>query len=177
VRRALPLLLVLLAGCSDGEPRGSAPATTAPATTPPATPPPSTGTPAVTRTAWPPPSIRMTDVTFGEFRTPSGNIACGVGGEGAHCEIREYTWRLPPKPEECEYDWVAGAGVDLNGIQIGQCRSDTVLGATRVLEYGTGLRAGDFACISEQAGVTCRDEGDGGFFLSRSAAREIPYSG
>lgn len=171
--RGVVLVPLLLAACSTGadKPPAAAPATTTP---PPAT---ASATPAVAGTTWPPAGVRMSvEREYTEFRTPSGNIACGLGPENVSCEIGEHTWRLPPKPAGCELDWVAGAQINVaTGVAIGLCQSDTVRGATRVLAYGTGVAVGDFACVSEQAGVTCRDGGTGGFFLSRAAVRELPY--
>lgn len=166
----MPLALAL-AACGGGDPAPRA-SSAPPPGVPPTTAAPTTAAP----TAWPPPSVRVTaERGLVQFRTPSGNIACGVTNENASCEIREHTWRLPPRDPECEFDWVAGANVGLTGIELGLCRSDTVLGARRVLDYGTGVRVGDLTCVSERAGVTCRDAGTGGFFLSRDALREIPY--
>ena len=177
--RATWLVPLLLVACSNGggsarptpAPVVTAPPTTAPATTTPPAPTPPSPSP----TVWPPAGYRIeTAREFVTFRTPTGNIACGIGTEAASCEIREHTWRLPPKDPDCEYDWVPGAAISVgNGFELGLCQSDTVFGAERVLAYGTGIRYGDLTCVSEQAGVTCAFEDGQGFFLSRNAAREL----
>lgn len=172
--RGVVLVPLLLVACSSGADRPPVAAPTT--TTPPATAPLTTAPASPSATAWPPAGVRMSvERGYTEFRTPSGNIACGISNENVSCEIADHTWRLPPKPEDCELDWVAGAHFGIaDGVQIGLCQSDTVRGATRVLAYGTGVQVDEFACISEQAGVTCRDGGTGGFFLSRAAVRELP---
>lgn len=180
MRRAtfLPLALAL-AACSGGAERPAAPATVAPSTSAPATATPTTAASATTAapgaTTWPPPSIRVTtEREYVAFRTPTGNIACEIGNEGASCEMRDYTWRLPPKPRECEFDWIGGAATSVgHAFQLGLCRSDTVMGVERVLAYGTGVRFGRFTCVSERAGVTCASETGRGFFISRGAVREV----
>ena len=63
------------------------------------------------------------------FTTPTGNIACSLTDTGVGCEIREHTWDLPPRPSDCELDWIAAAGVNEEGSSMGSCAGDTLLGA------------------------------------------------
>ncbi len=50
-------------------------------------------------------------VALRRFQTPTGNIACDLGGSdaavvgGVRCDIRDKTWVPPPKPADCELDW------------------------------------------------------------------------
>ncbi|MDN5917789.1 MAG: hypothetical protein L0I76_22275, partial [Pseudonocardia sp.] len=47
------------------------------------------------------------------FRSPTGNIGCVLGADGARCDVTEREWQLPPAPADCTLDW--GAGLSLAG--------------------------------------------------------------
>lgn len=131
---------------------------------------------ATTTPAPPTPTVREpVEPESARVGTPSKNIGCYVGGESAYCEIREHDWRLPPRPSTCpaEADWGAGSNVDSRGkVRFGACATDTVLGSTRILAYGSSVRVGALRCTSERRGVTCVHTGNGhGFLLSRARYR------
>lgn len=109
------------------------------------------------------------------FTTPSKNIGCYLTAESVVCDVGDYTGRLPPRPAECEHDWVAGASIDSNGVTLGRCTSDTALGASRVLAHGTSVQVGDIRCASDRDGLICRDGGgtSGGFLLNRTGMGEF----
>ncbi len=118
------------------------------------------------------PRIEADQVSLGQFSSPSGNIGCDVSADYAACEIGEHTFPLPPKPADCSFDW--GAAVDFIDPTVsptfGACKSDTQLGAPDQLAYGTATVLGDFACLSQEVGVTCWSQRTGhGFSLSRDA--------
>ena len=104
--------------------------------------------------------------------TPSKNIGCALQKGFARCDIRNYSWRPPPKPKTCEFDY--GGSLNVGGNSPGElgCVSDTVAGSTQVLAYGTYVRAGNFRCISRAEGVTCENTRSGhGFLIARQTYR------
>jgi hypothetical protein len=143
-------------------------------------PPTASGTPSPTASPTAAPSPTAWVFFAGEpvhFTTPSRNMGCHLTAEAVICDIAKYTGPLPPRPAGCEFDWVAGATIDANGVTIGRCTSDTALGATRVLAYGTSVQVGDIRCTSAREGLICRDGGgtSGGFMLSRTALGTFDY--
>lgn len=112
---------------------------------------------------------------FSSFDTPSGNIACGVSERGAECEVRDYTWKLPPRPADCvDADWIGGLSVGKDGqpASVGSCQTDTVFGSGKVLAYGHALRVGGVQCASYRTGVECVVVGSRhGFFVSKATYR------
>ena len=110
---------------------------------------------------------------FKFFQTPSGNIACAMGGGAVRCDILEHSWSPPPKPSSCDVDWG-------NGVQVGRrdpasfvCAGDTVFSPNnRVLEYGEKTFKNRFSCASKQKGVRCKNHKSGhGFLLSRDKVK------
>jgi len=107
-----------------------------------------------------------------EFVTPSKNIGCAVQKGFARCDIRHYTWRPPPKPHTCEFDY--GGSLNVGGRGRGEigCVSDTVAGSNQTLPYGSFVQAGSFRCVSRADGVTCESTRSGhGFFIARQTYR------
>ena len=108
------------------------------------------------------------------FETPSHNIGCYVDRHAARCDIRERSWSPPPEPKSC-----IKIGLDFGqGLVVGQhraefvCAGDTSLGGKAVLGYGQSTRRGSIVCLSEQRGITCRNNAIAhGFFLSRERYR------
>ena len=110
---------------------------------------------------------------FKFFQTPSGNIACAMGGGVVRCDILEHAWTPPPKPADCDVDWG-------NGVQVGRrdpgsfvCAGDTVFSPSNpVLGYGEKAFKNRFKCTSKPKGVRCKNQKSGhGFFLSRDDVR------
>lgn len=110
---------------------------------------------------------------FKFFQTPTGNIACAMGGGAIRCEIQEHTWMAPPKPSDCDVDW--GGGVQVGREDPGSfvCAADTVFSPSNpVLDYGERIIKNRFRCSSKQKGVRCVNSKSGhGFFLSRETVR------
>jgi len=105
------------------------------------------------------------------FSTPSGNIGCSVGKQGARCDIGEREWKPTPPGEPCELDYGNGISLGSAGAQF-TCAGDTSLGAPDVLDYGQRAQRGEFFCDSSQAGITCSNlETGAGFFISRESYR------
>jgi len=118
---------------------------------------------------------------FVHFESPSGNINCTVGPDGASCMARSQTWPHPPaRPRSCNLEWAASE-IDLDGtrIHLGSCRGDIgplcIKGSIpcSTLGYGRAVTVGHVRCSSATAGVTCRRT-DGrrvGFTVSRQGYR------
>ena len=110
------------------------------------------------------------------FRSPSGNIQCSALSENPgelYCYIQQHTFIDAPDPG-CgegptyvrEYVRLRGSGADQQVCTGGVQHAQT----SNVLPYGSSLRFGPFACVSEQAGMTCvSTEGRHGFALSRES--------
>jgi hypothetical protein len=104
-----------------------------------------------------------------QFSMPSRNIGCYLDGSSARCDIVAKTWEPPAKPSDCRLGWGSGVSVGPGSASV-VCAGDTVLGAKDILEYGRAVRAGDFVCESDSAGVRCFHEPTGhGFVLSRES--------
>jgi Family of unknown function (DUF6636) len=108
------------------------------------------------------------------FQSPSGNIGCYIGPEGARCDIVERSWTAP-RPGDCPSQVDAGQGLEVGQSGPGRvvCAGDTALNPElRKLGYGADIHAGDFTCHSREDGVECLDDGDGrGFFISKQSYR------
>lgn len=137
---------------------------------------------------------------FTVFSSPSGNIVCGGGkgdiGWNLRCDVNQHSWRLPPKPADCEFDWGHGAYLAKGRAGL-TCVSDTVAGSDLVgmegtwwngrpgsqvvttergtvvaLAYGASMRFGPITCLSQSDGLHCTDTTTGaGFDISREAYR------
>ena len=170
-RRVLVAGAVLAAACTaDPAPRAAPTPAGTTATTAPTAPP---ARPDIA----PEPTVRVSVERAGaHVSSPTKNIGCYVGQESVLCAIGEYDWRLPPRPADCppsEADWSAAVGIRTGGrVVVGTCATDTVLGAERVLAYGTAVQVGAFRCTSLRAGMTCVHRPTGrGFLLSRARYR------
>ena len=108
------------------------------------------------------------------FHSPSGNIGCGVGRQGARCDIREKDWRAPSRPRSCNLDWGYGLTLGKRGKGRFFCGSDSVLGIGRRLGYGKSIRRGRFRCVSRTDGMKCKNVRNGhGFFIARERYRRF----
>lgn len=111
------------------------------------------------------------------FMTPSANIACNwsvtnpTGELGINCAAKERTSPPPARPANCELNWATSYvqlhpdGVVNDGVCTGGVLTPSI---ANTLPYGSALVAGDFGCLSAEAGVTCAHIPSGrGFVLSR----------
>jgi hypothetical protein len=105
------------------------------------------------------------------FRTPSGNIGCYVDRSFIRCDIGQTAAKSPPQPASCDLDFGNAFEMTRSGRPRRICHGDTVLGGRRVLGYGQTVRSGAFTCFSRRAGLTCRNAGGHGWFLSRERVR------
>ena len=105
-----------------------------------------------------------------QFQTPSRNIGC-IGGtfdgrQFLRCDISRTRVPAPPRPSTCDADYGNAFEMSPSGPARRICHGDTALGGPRVLGYGRSIRIGAFACTSRQVGLTCRNRGGHGWFLS-----------
>jgi hypothetical protein len=102
------------------------------------------------------------------FLTPSKNIGCDLSASSVRCDIGRREWKSPSRPSDCALDYGNGLYVEQDKAAQFACAGDSLLGATKdLLEYGHALRAGDFLCDSESAGLRCVNSRSGhGFTLS-----------
>ena len=107
------------------------------------------------------------------FQSPSQNIGCVIErSSGVRCDIRQRSWRPPPRPDSCPVDWASGVTVGRSGRAMFTCAGDTVLGMGSALAYGRSITRGRFRCTSRRTGMRCRNQRSGhGFRLSRARAR------
>jgi hypothetical protein len=148
------VLVGALAGCSlPSSPGGSSAAGTSSSSV--ATPSARSGLGAASPSATPSPVVSV--VEDATFQSPSKNITCVLTTSSVRCDIARKTWTVPTRPASCQLDW--GNGMYLNkGVAGFVCAGDTVAGtATRVLPYGTSLRAGTVQCDSGNAALRCVD--------------------
>ena len=112
------------------------------------------------------------DIAF--FKTPSGNIHCGLIVDGgyheARCDIMSSSFAPPPPPADCDLDW-GEALVVSDGPGTFICHGDTIIDPeSPVLPYGATTMVGPMECSSERSGVTCQNVNTGHGFSVRKAA-------
>jgi hypothetical protein len=109
------------------------------------------------------------------FQSPSGNIDCILDGTSARCDIGTKTWKPPAKPKTCPFDWGQGLGVDATKRGYVICAGDTAMAPPSdpypTLAFGKSIKAGKITCTSATAGITCKNAGAHGFFISRQKYR------
>jgi hypothetical protein len=101
-----------------------------------------------------------------DFQSPSGNIFCMLGADGAACDINDYTYQ-PPPPPECGKHLPWGSRFTLTSGKPGaiECHGDTLrVAGEPTLGYGQTASAGTITCDSELSGMTCTDASTGHYF-------------
>jgi hypothetical protein len=115
-------------------------------------------------------------------RTPSRNIEClYVPGRPAtlHCDIHASSYGTQLR-NRC----MSQAGLDWHGFELAATRKsgvtcsggilynpDTQRPVFRTLPYGRTWKHGAFTCASARTGLTCRNPGGHGLFISRESWR------
>ena len=82
-----------------------------------------------------------------EFKSPTGNISCGLYSDGADTSVRCDMSKLVPSfttpPPDCEFDWGSSFAVSATGKGVLACVSDPAAGPdARVLPYGEAISLG-----------------------------------
>ena len=121
-------------------------------------------------TAGPTRTVAVGETLF--FVTPSKNIGCELSKDGVRCDVKDHSWVAPARPASCDLDYGNGLFLGARGPAVYVCAGDTAIDASSApLGYGESAVVGDFACLSEEVGVTCRNTASGrGFTLSRQVA-------
>jgi hypothetical protein len=166
---AAGLVVLSLAGCGSASTTrvtvtsgsGATSSTQTTVATPPAT---------TSSTNGSPPPLHLTT-----FRSPSGNIGCGIVAGLARCDIQHRSWSPGPRPASCPHIVDYGQGLEVAGAGVGRlvCAGDTVMvPSAPKLPYGRSTSVGSFRCASSTSGITCRNADSGhGFFLSIQSYR------
>lgn len=161
---ALAVLALILVGCST--PTTSVQSSASPTATQSAEGASPLPTPA------PAPTTVVRELT--SFSSPTGNIRCGLDASYVRCDISQRSFTMPPKPADCNLDWGSGLELGTAGLSQIVCAGDAIDGRDLRLPYGQAIRAGKLICASAEAGITCRQVGNGhGFFLSRGSYRQF----
>jgi len=103
------------------------------------------------------------------FRTPSGNIACGLFGSVLRCDILS---GLRPEPRgACELDWT-GLTLTAGGRARPTCAGDTVFDPrASILGYGKSWKRAGFTCLTTRSALVCTNRRGNGFLLAREGWR------
>ena len=118
------------------------------------------------------PAVHLT----GPFQTSGRQVVCDIEPGNVGCEMHASTaWKVPPKPKDCNDDWLGG--VDLNQprpAHFGCWSGAPGLGAQSIptLRVGRVVINGNVRCTIRSDGVQCDDTSDGhGFVYTRSSYR------
>ena len=118
------------------------------------------------------------------FQTPSGNILCSAETNYIRCDIRSGYKPIPSRAQltqgSClkDYgDWPPHSVVmGATGAAYVNCPTDGGMGE-RVLGYGKSWQNRSFVCVSELAGLTCKNRSGHGFSLSRERSTLVAPGG
>jgi hypothetical protein len=108
------------------------------------------------------------------FRSPSGNIGCQMQTWAARCDVDLRDWAPPAKPSSCKYTWGQGLRIaaQFHDNTTWVCSGISLVDkSAAALPYGDKNYAGTITCSSAQAGITCKNAGGHGFFISKSRYR------
>jgi hypothetical protein len=108
-----------------------------------------------------------------EFRSPTGNISCGLysdkAGASVRCDMSELTPSYTKRPAGCDLDWGSSFAVNDKGKGILACVSDPAAGpGAAVLRYGQAISLGGISCVSAETGMTCTNAQGHGFSISKA---------
>jgi hypothetical protein len=107
------------------------------------------------------------------FQVPSGNIHCRADDGYLDCEMGVNNAKLPAKPKDCNLDWGNRFTMSPNGSAERACHGDTLGRNPKhpVLGYGKTWRRNGFTCVSKPTGLTCKNQNDRGWTLSKQKQR------
>ena len=101
------------------------------------------------------------------FRSPTGNIVCRLDERSARCDIADFSYDPPARPEGCGKGWGGTLLVTGEGSEF-TCRVADLAGRSPELKYGRSTVVGDVGCTSATTGVTCVHlDSNHGFTVSR----------
>jgi hypothetical protein len=112
-------------------------------------------------------SPAATSVREVDFRTPSGNIRCGIGSVTVSCVVLSERIPRPYKQGVDYHHWTLDARIGV----IDDFGPAVWARTYRVLAYGRKLRVRAITCVSREIGLRCTSLRGHGFFLSRAHQR------
>lgn len=109
----------------------------------------------------------------GSFRSPSDNIHCYYedyeGELSVRCDLAEGRQSYTVPPQDCDLDWGMSFALGETGPAELTCHGDTIRNpGSAVLAYGSELVIGGISCLSEKAGLSCRNGEGHGFKLAKA---------
>lgn len=108
---------------------------------------------------------------FHFFHSPTRNIDCLVTKDAARCDLRQHSFRPPPRPKRCDLEWGSVLEIGKSNRRGGfGCVGDTVRDpSAKTLPYGHSVREGGIHCTSRTDGMRCANSRGHGFLVSRQA--------
>ena len=84
------------------------------------------------------------------------------------CDIAQFSYTPPPRPESCEFDWGGAFAIEPDASVRFLCVSDTTLSPDHPKPAaGTSVAIGHSVCAVEAESIDCTvDQTDGGLMLS-----------
>jgi hypothetical protein len=106
------------------------------------------------------------------FQLPSGNIHCALFDGELRCDVLNFSYARPPRPQGCDLDWGGAVTLQAKGPARLLCHGDTVADrGNPVLGYGRAWQGPGMACTAATTGLRCTN-GDGrGFEMARARLR------
>ena len=106
------------------------------------------------------------------FQLPSGNIRCGVWEGVLRCEAMQFSYRAPPRPADCEFEWGGAIELPRRGAAAPICHGDTVTDPKApVLAYGAAWQGVGQSCTATPQGLRCVNAEGRGFEMARARLR------
>ncbi|NKC29668.1 DUF6636 domain-containing protein [Falsiroseomonas selenitidurans] len=103
------------------------------------------------------------------FQLPSGNVFCAVEENALRCDLVEFSFTRPPRPQDCDTDWGHAYSLGARGGARALCAGDTVVNrGARRLRYGERWDGAGVTCHAERTGLHCINADGRGFDLARS---------
>ena len=93
-----------------------------------------------------------------------------VLGRGVGFDVTSYRVK-GPLPQNPKIALLITFGLPMKGAAARICAGDTVAGAHPTLPYGAKWSRGGIECESEKTGLTCKNQTNHGFSLSKAAQK------
>ncbi|MEC3916231.1 hypothetical protein [Nocardia sp. CDC160] len=115
-----------------------------------------------------------------QFRSPSGNIVCQFttaigGGDSVVCDIANYTYTPPPRPDWCTGgSWGSHIALNEGSAPAFGCGSVSVAAdGLPTLYFNHSTTVGNLTCLSMPEGITCTDATTGHKFRIARESYEL----
>jgi len=109
------------------------------------------------------------------FKLGESDINCMMEEMAVSCDIPDFTYSPPPKPDDCPGDWGGRISLGLQGPADFVCYSDALpsTGTDVVLDHGQSSTVGDFTCTSDGDAVYCQNNKTGYMFTVAEGAYQF----